>query len=318
MKYILLVLFLLINQAQAEEDLPFIHMEGIGSLSTWTQDPVGKPGEDNLKARLRADGWINVTKNGCVKIQGRLTTGNKFNNEWVNTGVGTNEADFSLSLRHLYVSATCLKNLKVEFGSVPVSNSGGLGLSDNGYVDGLNITIKDEENDREWVVSVGSVEAEANLLKRDYDKVNHASVQLNQGIGKNGTGILRVSKYEESYFTRAGIRWAVSEYLKWLEETGAEVLFSDDRLIGGMIHSSFTLDNWKSRVVVSRINPDPHESDRLAFLLKQFYGYGDNILIESNKALNDKVTLNLRFRLGDAGPMAQAGLTYKLPRLNWR
>ena len=90
---------------------------------------------------------------------------------------------------------------------------------------------------------------------------------------------------------------------------------SDDRLMGGRGYTKFEYAGWNTTVSLSHISPDPSDSDRLAFLLKQFYGYGTNGYFEASKDLKkDRLIYNVRFRVGDAGPLVQTGLTYKFKR----
>lgn len=281
------------------------------TVSPWAQHSPGKDHELNLKGRLRVDGFVNLDSKGCLQVKARLTTGDKLNNEFFNTGIGTNDADLTLSLRQLYVSAACLKNLTVEAGAVPVRNFGSMGLSGNGYIDGVQVVIKDEENKREFILSAGQVDPVASLLKRSFNDLNHISAQVKQDLG-DVDPFLSLCLYEDTMFSRAGVTWALTMYSKWLQEAGAEVMMSDSKLIGGYTHVKLNVKNFETRLVLSTINPDPKASDKLAFQMKQFYGYGKNALVEVSRNLPKDFTVNLRLRVGDAGPLAQVGLTKTL------
>jgi hypothetical protein len=286
-------------------------VNGTAGISPWYQHNTGKTEEFDLKGRFRVNGWINITENGCVKVQARLTTGDKLNNEWINTGMGTNDPKMSVALRQLYVDVTCLKNVKVQVGSVPVENFGSMGLSDNGSIDGISVVINDVANKRDYIVALGNVDVEASLLNRSMDHINHASVQVRQHLGAEVDAYASMSYYEDTLFSRAGLSWAVSKYVAWLKTVGADSLFSDQHYIGVRAYTDIDLGKFKNRVSFTSINPNPSDSDRLAFTMKQFYGYGRNFYFETSRDLSPSLSVNLRVRVGDAGPMAQAGLTWK-------
>jgi hypothetical protein len=323
MKFLFIMLILWGNALNAQTP-PRTGAEGYVGLSPWYQQPSGKADEENLKGRARVNGWINITSDGCVKIRGRLTTGDRFNNEWVNTGLGTQDSEFSLALRQLYVSATCLKNVTAEAGAVPVRNFGTLGLSDNGAINGLSVVINDEKNNREWIMSLGEVDAVTNLFERNIEEINHASIQLKQKLPSQNLELFAsTSLYEETIFSRAGVTWAMEQYVKWIKDVGIEGIFSDEKLMGGILFTRLNTGSWNTRLAVSTINPQPSESDRLAFLMKQFYGYGTNFYLETSKDISPSLTINGRVRVGEAGPMIQGGIAWKfttakkkkLPRL---
>ncbi len=294
------------------QDKDLFQIDVTGRIQGWDQGSTATaPAEQNLKGVLRVDGWVNVTPDGCLRVASRLATGDKFNNEWVNTGIGDSEASMNLALRQLYISSSCLKNITVDVGAAPVRRHGTLGLSESGYVDGINIVIDEEGAGRNWIISVGAVGGEPNLFKRDYDEINHASVQVKQEITKEHAAFVAVAKYKETMFTRGGISWALSKYSKWLKETGAEVLFADEHMLGGIVYAKFAVKNWTNTFSIAKITPDVNSDEKAGFLMKQFYGYGTNVYFEANRKVNDRMNLDFRVRLGDAGTRVQAGFTLK-------
>jgi hypothetical protein len=294
---------------------PLFEMEGEFQLAPWYNDPPASDPEYNIKARMRSDGWMNISKDGCLKVRARLTTGNKLNNEFFNTGIGTQEVDLSLSLRHLYMSAACLKKYTLEAGSVPVRNFGIMGLTSNGSITGFQVYIKQNER-QEFILNIGNVDPDPNLFSREIKTINHFSLQTNQKIDNNKTSVfLSVSGYEDKFITRAGIAMAISKYVKWLngiEELGLESMVIDDHYLGTMLSVKFQAMKINHRIALSQIDEDVTESEKIAFQRKQFYGYGKNILLESSKQLNHELTVNARFRFGDAGPLVQFGILKKI------
>lgn len=313
MKLFLFLSLLSVTISGMAQTFPDYELKVIGRVHGWDDQPTDKPAEQNIRGALRLDGWIDVTPKGlpkgCLRVASRLVTGDRFNNEWVSTGIGDGEAKLNVSLRQLYVSSTCLKNITIDAGSVPVKRHGVLGLSESGYLDGINVVIDDQENGRNVIIQVGAVDGETNLFKRDFDHINTAGIQVKQALSENVSGFIALAAYKDSLFNRGGMSWALGEYSKWLKETGAEVLFSEDRLLGGLLYTKFDLKQIETTVSVARINPNPEESDKLGFLLKQFYGYGTNFYLEANRKLSSSTTLNFRLRLGDAGPRIQTGVT---------
>ncbi len=290
---------------------PSAGIEGQVGISPWFQKLADKPNEFNLKGRIRIDGWVNLTEDGCLKLRARLTTGEKFNNEWINSGVGTADPDFRIALRQVYVSLACLKGIQIEAGSVPVKNFGNLGLSDNGSIDGVQVSIIDAEHQREWLLSAGHVGIEADLFKRNLTAINHGNIQVRQSFGKEISAYLSVSNYESTFYSRTGIQWILSQYSAWLKDVGADIIFADEKYRGVAGYTRFNVGPWNSRIALSTNIKHPTEGERLALLMKQFYGYGKNIYLETSRDYSKTLSVNARIRLGDAGPMALAGVTWK-------
>lgn len=289
------------------------------SVSPWYNEQNNKDAEFNLKSRIRLDGWINVTKDGCLKIKGRVSTGNRFNNEWFNTGQGTQAADFSIALRQLYINSKCRDKIELEAGVVPIRTHGSLGLASAGNMNGLNVIYQDEEHKRNWIFSVGEIESEVDLFKRKYEDINLVAVQVRQEFKNNMSSFGSIALKDQQLLTRAGLAWALKKYHYWLKEMNIETLVRDDHVLGFM--SAISFENklsqknktpWKSRLAFSYIDPKPSDEERFAFLFKQFYGYGANLLIENSKELSKRVDFNLRLRFGDAGTLAQTGIQIKL------
>ncbi len=178
----LIFIFLCLSAFAAE--LPQMGVEAQLTAAVWAAKPTDKPDELNVKGQVRIDGFIDVTPEGwkanCLQIKGRLTSGDKFNNETFNSGLGTQDGDFSLSLRQLYVSSHCLKDIQIEAGSVAPRGYGTMGLSQYGALDGVQVIIKDEDHGREYYLSAGEVQAETHLPDREYKEINHLSAQVSQ------------------------------------------------------------------------------------------------------------------------------------------
>jgi hypothetical protein len=299
--------------------------EATGHASGWYQEFPNVETQANLKARLRLDGWVNVTSDGCLKVKARIATGNTLNNEWMNTGLGTQPTDLmgdlSLGLRQLYISSECrtLGRVKLtsEAGAVAVRSFGSMGLYANqAHMDGLQIYLQDEKSGTEWIASVGRVTPEAHLLDRGQYTVNHFTVLGQKSFLKNGKAFVAFAQYENNKISRAGLQWALDQYAKWLQLVTAESIVINQRYSGTMLSLTTPIKKTSVRWVASSINPNPTEQAMQSFQMKQFYGYGKNLLIEVTRPLQKGFTLTLRARVGDAGDLAIIGISKNLKTKN--
>jgi len=283
--------------------------------------------EHALRAQLRLNGWVNLDSAGCLKARARITSGNSFNSEWMQTGIGKGSADVQIGLRHLYLDYKCIEsNVRIEAGAFsarPAGGPGNLGPTEVGWIDGLRVTITNEEKIRDIYLSVGEVSdtKNPNLLTRKHTGINHAMLEIKQVVNKDVTAHASIARQDKQIFSRAGLNWVITQYIGWIKNmgantsVGAEALVADDHLIGGMIYSDFNLKTWRVRTFVTRITPNPSDEERLNLLFKNFYGYGSNAYFElSHDIFNKKMTLNLRARVGDAGKLVEAGITVPLQR----
>ena len=204
----------------------------LGALASdeprWSVD-----GRINLQERLteREDGWKDSAKgsyqvdggfflNQCTELRGRITSGSTYNSNTDNLGIGEGDSDINFNVRHLYLDTNCLnKNVTVQAGAMNVVNGGSLGLSTSGWVDGVRVIINEESSGRSWFLTIGNIDEldDPNLFQRKFmDEVNYKAAELSQDFGSEDqhTVLLSVADFKDTSFLRAGIRLAVSDYIK--------------------------------------------------------------------------------------------------------
>lgn len=303
-----------VNSVNAQEASPNWELSGRVRLVERFEDAPGKPAIATNRGQARIEGWIKISDSGCLKLKTRVTTGDGFNNDWFYTGIGHGEADLKIGIRHLYLDAECFaENVRVEGGAIPIRQSGSLGLTEYGWIDGSRITVSEPAGGRQWSLSVGEISdtKNPNLLTRQHSGINHAQLEVKQNVSSDGKTFVHASiaAQDSDVFTRAGIEWAVTEYIRWLRSVGGEVLLANDKVVGLLAFTNFDLGKWKMRAFGARLVEPENNQDKQARLLKNFYGYGDNIYLEANREIARDLTLNLRLRTGRAGQLGEVGVT---------
>ncbi len=274
--------------------------------------------EDDNKAvhtargQFRMDGWLKLGAGGCVKLNGRLTTGNSFNSEWAISGLADGKESVDFNLRRLYLDVACIKeNVKVEMGAMPARSVGRLGVTDYGWVDGLRVIIDDKENGRLLYLTVGEINdlKEPSVFKRKHGGANYTQAELQQLFGDDNSIIISISKYKDTLYTRAGLRWAVNSYFDWIDAISVETLFTEKKHTGDLFAMDKNLDKWKVRAYYSEIKKNPDPEKNIELLIKNSFGFGKNYYFELERQVGGKWQFNVRLRDGEAGYLMEAGFT---------
>lgn len=300
----------LMNAAPEGEPTPQIGISGQVRLVSRISES-GEDGYDhNVRGEARVDGFLKISE--CVQLRTRISTGDNFNTESLATGIGPAPAKFDINIRHLYIDSDCLSDaVKVEAGAIPVRNHGYLGLSSNGWIDGLRVTVQSGANTNASF-SIGNVQTnQANVFRRDFNDINHVQLDVEQKLTAKLTGYTSVAAYNDMLFTRGGLRYALTEFVKWIEAVGAEGIAEGDNLMGGYLYSDFNLGDYNLRVAASRVQPNVTDEEKLALLIKDFYGFGDNLYVMGDRDIAKNLNLGARLRIGDAGQQFELRLTHK-------
>ena len=286
----------------------------VRSIDRWEEKPDGT--QHTVRGQLRADAWINLSSDGCVKLNARLTSGSNFNSEWLVSGIADGIESYDINIRRLYVDMKCLEGLKLEAGAMPVITDGRLGLSDYGWVDGVRVVM--EKNDRKMILTVGEINdlKTPNVFKRDRDGVNYVQAEVTQKFGNGHSVFVSLSDYEDTFYSRVGMKYAINKYFEWLKSwslqyVSAEAMLSGNKRLGDHFEAAFKKENWIVRLCAYYLEPNPTDTDKENLLVKNFYGYGNNYYIDADRRFgreNNWVFL-LRARDGDAGKLLEVGFT---------
>src|SRR5690606_10209142 len=92
--------------------------------------------------KANIDATINLTEDGCLKVSGQIATGDEYDTNWDNTGLGDAEGEINLNLRRLYLDFACYsRRLGIQAGALPVLSPEGLGVDEDGWADGVRASI---------------------------------------------------------------------------------------------------------------------------------------------------------------------------------
>lgn len=263
-------------------------------LAPWLQETsIGKT-EFNTRFRMRINSSLELARD-CIALKNRLTTGRAFNNEWNNIGLGVQANDLKFGFRHLYIEGQCASKIDWMIGSIPVVNYGRLGLSANGNINGFGLKIKN------ILFSLGNVGSQVYFYDQKSYVFNHASVQYNYELEKDKNIYLSASSFSHLNFLRTGVS---------LKNINLELIGTMDHLLGGIFIYNYNFLNFNHHISISHIETPDEKSERLALRIKQFYGYGLNVLLESEKEFSKKWNLNSRIRFGEAEKLMMLSLTY--------
>ncbi len=310
-----------VENIQSEEEMIVAGINSNIAIDPWYSKTATNSESENVKGRVRIDGFLNISE--CIQLKTRIATGEKYNTEWFNTGLGTEEGKFKIFLRQLYVSIDCLEqhNIKFEVGTIPVSNYGTVGLSNNGSVDGINVYFTDKKHNRNYIVTVGNIKLNPNIFEHQINQINYESIQVQQildSTDKNRQASIAVSNYENTIYGRIALQWTLSQYSAWLKklqlQTTLEAITENDHIMGGLGGIQFLIASIQMRVIYSHLTPNPTSAERLSFSIKQFYGFGNNIYFEFSKKLNSVFTSSLYVRFGDAGTMIFGGVNWNFSK----
>ncbi|MES2769283.1 MAG: hypothetical protein V4596_09060 [Bdellovibrionota bacterium] len=320
--YILAIIFTFIAQgsfAQSESSVKNDDWFGIKgrvrAVDRWEEKSNDM--QHTVRGQIRVDGWVKLDKAGCVKLNARLTSGQNYNSEWLITNLADGSEAYDINLRRLYVDYSCInEKVILQAGAMPVMTNGRLGLTDYGWVDGVRVIIEDKN--RTWYLSVGEISdlKTPNVFKRKHEGINYLQAEVNQKFGKGNSLFVNVSEYEDTLYSRAGLKYAMNEYFKWLrvvslESVAAEALLSGDEKIGSHFESLFKRGEWSFIVIYADIHPNPSDIDKLNLLVKNSYGYGKNYYFEPSRTFgkNDNWIFGMRIRDGDAGLLVETQFT---------
>jgi len=313
--YILAIIFTLISQStfaqEAAKDDDWFGAKGrVRIVDRWEERPTGT--QHTVRGQFRIDPWVNLDSTGCIKLRGRLSSGDSYNSEWMVSGLADGNTNIDISLRRLYVDIKCLnEKVTLQAGAMPVETEGRLGLTDYGWVDGVRVIIEDKT--RVMYLTVGEINdlKTPNLFKRKHTGINYIQAELNQEFGEGHSVLVSLSEYDDTIYSRAGLRYAIQKYISWLDAVAAEVIYSGSNKLGTHLELAFKSTNWNFRLFHANLNPNPSEQDKLNFLVKNFYGYGKNYYFEADRPFgkDKKWVFAIRARDGKAGKLLETGLT---------
>ncbi len=316
--YILAIIFTFISQTSVAQDKAddWFGLSGrVRAVDRWEERSTGT--QHTVRGQVRADAWVNVSPDGCVKLNARVTSGQNYNSEWMVSGLADGIESYNINIRRLFVDMSCLGKLKLEAGAMAVRTDGRLGLTDYGWVDGVRVYMKDEK--RTMYLTVGEISdlKTPNVFKRKHDGINYIQAEVTQKIGKHDI-FVSLSEYEDTIYSRAGLKYAINKYFQWLENVSldyvsAEAMLSGSKKLGDHFEAAFNVKNWEIRLCAYNLEPNPTQQDKENLLVKNFYGYGKNYYIESDRDFgkNNNWNFTVRVRDGEAGKLLETGFTRK-------
>ncbi len=311
----LLFISLLMTLPQISMADPEVNISGYGR--GWIQLSEDEMNELNhaLVGRVRLEGSVKLDK--CVKLNARLNTGNSFNSENFYTGVGYKEAELNVDLRHLYVDIQCAKSaLSVELGALPTNDDtriGNLGISNNGWIDGIRVSKSSEDGKTIWVFSAGSVQdfKNPNLFTRDRSEINHIDIGHQRPVTDELSAGAVVGRFDEVYFTRLVLEYSASKLAKWLDTISLEGMTRDKDFVGYHLRTKVVIGGWDFNLINTHVDQNLNDERKYSLLIKDFYGFGDNYYLVVDKELSAGRSAFARGRVGDAGPRFELGMTQK-------
>ncbi len=319
--YILAIIFTLISQVAfaletTEKNYDWFGVKGrVRAIDRWEEKKDGY--QHTIRGQFRADAWIKLSADGCVKLNARVTSGSNYNSEWIVSGLADGVESYDINVRRLYVDMKCLGKLNLEAGAMPVRTDGRLGLTDYGWVDGVRVYMKDDK--RTMYLTVGEINdlKTPNVFKRKHSGVNYIQAEVTQNFGEKGHSVfVSLSDYEDTFYARVGMKYAIKKYFEWLKNwsldyVSAEAIVSGNNKLGDHFEAAFKKENWTVRLCAYYLEPNPSDTEKENLLVKNFYGYGSNYYIEGDRRFgkDNKWVFMFRVRDGDAGKLLETGFT---------
>lgn len=163
---------------------------------------IEKGDHDDLLSRwqLRLDGTLNITPDGCIKLNARIAGGSGYNSENMVAGIFDGEENLDINVRRIYVDMKCIsENVRLEAGAMPARSFGHLGLSQDGWVDGLRVIVDAKDQKRKIYFTLGEISdlKNPNAFSRDHSGLNYGQLELEQGLADK-TILLSVSHFDDS------------------------------------------------------------------------------------------------------------------------
>lgn len=305
-----------LNSSVAVASEEFVHLDF--DARTWLQSEEND--QDSYDTQLRARGRVNgsVSINECISFNARLNTGNRFNTESSDTGIGDEPSDLEIHLRHLYIKRKCVdEKLQVEAGSMPLdfeNRIGSLGISSNGWLDGVRISLLDDKNATKWILSAGTISDTdtPNVFSRDRSDVNYYELGHERELSRQLKLGITGASYNDVFYSRMVFTYALNQYLNWLEALQIEGMLQRDNFVGSLLRLKLKLGDWQISNIYTHVDADLDEPDKYGILMKDFYGFKDNYYLETSKSIKGDLSFYTRTRIGHSSTRFELGLRVKL------
>jgi len=312
----------------ADEKAPFYDYNGTARLY---QRYVEQPGHDQNKtqAQLRMDGFLNLTSDGCFKLAGRLATGKAYNSEGDDTGLGNEDYDMHLNLRHMYIDSQCFEKFRIQFGAMPTTTSSGtLGLANTGWIDGAKISYSETEKNRVWNVVVGEVDEfnSPNVFSRSFHSPNNYKLEVIQNFEDQSKVTVSASRFEDQSYLRWVIEKALhveSQFLAahqiQLQKIQLEQITADTDHLGALAQLNSKVGMWGVNLAVAHLEPKPSREVKANQTFKTIYGTGMNYIVELERPFarhgrTSNYYFYTRVRQGDAGLRTDVGIAHRFKK----
>ena len=287
-------------------------------IRSWLQAEKNETSDydTQLRARGRLNGAVKIDK--CISLKARMTTGDRFNTESSDTGIGDNPSDLEVNLRHLYIDRKCVdERLSLQAGSLPLdleNRIGSLGISSNGWLDGVRVNLQGADQTSKWVLSVGAMDAAEtpNVFQRERESINYYELGHERELSENlKLGVIGAS-YNDIFYSRIVFQYALSQYLNWMESVQMEGLLQKDNFVGSLLRLKVNLGEWDISTIYTHVDQDLDDVEKYGILMKDFYGFGDNYYLETSRPIKGDLSIYTRARVGDSSTRFELGLRLKM------
>lgn len=267
-----------------------------------------------LEVQVEANGYVNLTKDGCLKLHARVNTGDKYVSNYSNTGVGDKSQNLELNMRLLYIDYTCyLKKVALQAGAMPVLSQGMSGANLNGWADGFRLIYKLKATGPEVSVTAGQVNQTdtPSVFERDFKGFNYLQVYVNQDITKNLKAYVDLTRLDANTYLNMTMTMIVSDYIKYVDQITADIGLVEGNYQSSVLMLTKNHGKWKIDVGYMNKRDFQGHSDQGVLPTDNFYAPGNNGFVSVSRNITKRFSVSLRVHKGSAPVRVDVTGSYK-------
>ena len=283
----------------------------VGARLRYQENRNGETTHERMQYRYALLARVGLTANSCGSFNAYVTSSDRFDTLWDESGLGDSQGEFQVFFRRFYFDSDCLnKKIRLQLGAVPPSSPGTLGLDEAGWVDGLKLALTlDESKNLKAYFTLGELDEfdEIHFFKREFRSINFAQLTVTGEIGKHVEFLAEATTHDNNEYLRAGLEIIAKEFLRVIDKVGFEELLVNGDQQALIVSMQKEIGPWSARVAFSDVLDPKQETDSLILPIDNFIGLNKNIHFYLNRDFgkDQRWSWKSRVRLGEDGVRAE-------------